>query len=213
MVLRFMKKFMVCFNLFFILNEFCTARCKRFVFLLKTNWTRIWTSRAHILDIMASRSCLGNVGKHATSHATCPFQPRPQSSQASWDVTSSVKLVGRVRFQAISTHSHSANCPGDEAVSLFVSAPKWQLRWEFSLTRVTTDNSLTKLSDIPYSVYEFPLVRELIELDIKISICAIGYNCHLHSVRTKVSEAVCQSCDEIFLLHEITVFDAAWFVH
>ena len=45
------------------------------------------------------------------------YQPRPQSSPASRDVTSPVKLAGRIRpqFQASFAHSHSAKWLGDEA--------------------------------------------------------------------------------------------------
>ena len=45
-------------------------------------------------------------------------QPRSQSSSAISDVTSPVKLVGKIRawFQASSGHSDSANWPGYEAV-------------------------------------------------------------------------------------------------
>ena len=45
------------------------------------------------------------------------WQPRSQSSSAISDVTSPVKLVGKIRarFQASSGHSDSANRPGDEA--------------------------------------------------------------------------------------------------
>ena len=46
-------------------------------------------------------------------------QPRSQSSSAISDVTSPVKLVGKIRyrarFQASSGHSDSANRPGYEA--------------------------------------------------------------------------------------------------
>ena len=38
-----------------------------------------------------------------------------QPSSASWDVTSLVKTVGRIRFHAPSNYSHSAGWPGDEA--------------------------------------------------------------------------------------------------
>ena len=48
------------------------------------------------------------------------MQPRSQSSSAISDVTSPVKLVGKIRpgrarFQASSVHSDSANRPGYEA--------------------------------------------------------------------------------------------------
>ena len=45
------------------------------------------------------------------------MQPRSQSSSAISDVTSPVKLVGKIRarFQASSGHSDSANRPGYEA--------------------------------------------------------------------------------------------------
>ena len=46
-----------------------------------------------------------------------PAQPRSQSSSAISDVTSPVKLVGKIRFQASSGHSDSANRPGYEAGS------------------------------------------------------------------------------------------------
>ena len=50
------------------------------------------------------------------------LQPRSQSSSAISDVTSPVKLVGKIRlgrawFQASSGHSDSANRPGYEAAS------------------------------------------------------------------------------------------------
>ena len=45
------------------------------------------------------------------------IQPRPQSSLASFEVTSAEKLVGRnrARSQAFSCYSDSGNWPGDEA--------------------------------------------------------------------------------------------------
>ena len=43
------------------------------------------------------------------------FQPSSQSSSAISDVTSPVKLVGKIRLQASSGHSDSANRPGYEA--------------------------------------------------------------------------------------------------
>ena len=48
----------------------------------------------------------------------CSTQPRSQSSSAISDVTSLVKLFGKIRarFQATSGHSDSANRPGYEAV-------------------------------------------------------------------------------------------------
>ena len=42
-------------------------------------------------------------------------QPRSQSSLAISDVTSPVKLVGKIRFQAFSGDSDSASWPGYEA--------------------------------------------------------------------------------------------------
>ena len=56
------------------------------------------------------------------------FQPRPQSSTASQDVTSPVKLTERIRarFQASSAHSHSASWPRDEAVVIQIWTPFMQ---------------------------------------------------------------------------------------
>ena len=55
------------------------------------------------------------MSRRVVSQRTHP--PRSQSSSAISDVTSPVKLVGKVRtrFQASSGNSDSANCPGYEA--------------------------------------------------------------------------------------------------
>ena len=58
--------------------------------------------------------------KKVTARKQGGYQPRSQSSSAISDVTSPVKLVGKIRpgrarFQASSGHSDSANRPGYEA--------------------------------------------------------------------------------------------------
>ena len=63
-----------------------------------------------VIDFLANHS-------DAQSKQLGQIQPRSQSSSAISDVTSSVKLVGKVRtrFQASSGNSYSANWPGYEA--------------------------------------------------------------------------------------------------
>ena len=66
-----------------------------------------------------------------STFSNCLSQPRSQSSSAISDVTSPIKLAGKIhtRFQASSDNSDSANWPGYETV--FIPKP-----WRYTISKV-----------------------------------------------------------------------------